>query len=107
GEGGGARCSCASPIPRPHYKHCHNREGSLCTHSVPIPILLKVSAVVSYYRWALPPASRCLPCPSPVPRLSGGPKRDSPSAAASCACAAMTPYTSITTSPITLGPAPR
>src|SRR5712691_2321146 len=106
-RGAGVRCACASPIPRPHYKYCHTREGSLCTHSVPIPILLKVSAVVSCCRWALRPASRCLPCPSRVPRPSGGPKRDSPNAAASYACVAMTPCTSITTSPTTPGPAPR
>src|SRR5947209_5052954 len=75
------------------------REGSLCTHSVPISTLLKVSAVVSCCTWALRPASRCLSCPSRVPRPSGVPKRDRPSAAVSCTCVAMIPCTSIITLP--------
>ena len=44
--------------------------------------------------------------PSRVPRPSGVQKRDSPSAAASYACVAMTPCTSITTSQVTPRPIP-
>src|SRR5262245_690874 len=84
----------------------YHREGSLCTHSVPIPTLLKVSAVVSCCTWALRPALRCPSYPSRVPRRSGGRKPDRPSAAAFCACVAMTPCTSITTLPTTPRPIP-
>src|SRR5262245_36244367 len=105
-RGAGVRCACASPIPRLHYRYCHTGEGALCTYSVPVLIVLRVSAVVSCYRWALPPASRCLPCPSHVLCHSGEPKQASPSAAVSYACVAMTPCTSITTSPTMPRPIP-
>src|SRR5215510_7547665 len=75
----------------------YHREGSLCTHSMPIPTLLKVSAVVSCCTWALQPALRCPSCPSLVLRLSGVRKRVSPSVVVSYACVAMIPCTLITT----------
>src|SRR5262245_43361556 len=87
GLGRGMRSALLRFIPNPAVVLCillYHREGSLCTHSVLIPTLLKVSAVVSCCTWALRPASRCPSCPSRVPRPSGGPKRDSPSAAVSC-----------------------